>query len=208
MGERIPVYVYAVDPLSQAGVSGQLRGRPEVEIVHESDVGRARVSVIVVEAIDERTLTLLRSVQRNGAARTVLVGTHLDDAALLTAAEAGVLAMIRRSDAVPERLVEAIHAADVGEGNVPPDILGRFLTQVGKLQQQVLGPRGMTFSGLTDREVDVLKLLADGHDTAHVAAELAYSERTIKNVIHDVTLRLNLRNRTHAVAYAVRQGLI
>jgi len=171
-------------------------------------VGRARVSVIVVEAIDERTLTLLRSVQRNGAARTVLVGTHLDDAALLTAAEAGVLAMIRRSDAVPERLVEAIHAADVGEGNVPPDILGRFLTQVGKLQQQVLGPRGMTFSGLTDREVDVLKLLADGHDTAHVAAELAYSERTIKNVIHDVTLRLNLRNRTHAVAYAVRQGLI
>jgi len=50
--------------------------------------------------------------------------------------------------------------------------------------------------------------VADGLDTAEVANQLFYSERTVKNVIHDVTTRLNLRNRTHAVAYAVRQGLI
>jgi DNA-binding CsgD family transcriptional regulator len=50
--------------------------------------------------------------------------------------------------------------------------------------------------------------VADGLDTAEIAGSLAYSERTIKNIIHDVTARLNLRNRSHAVAYAVRQGLI
>jgi DNA-binding CsgD family transcriptional regulator len=72
----------------------------------------------------------------------------------------------------------------------------------------VLSPRGLSFSGLSDREVDVLKLLADGHDTAEVARRLAYSERTVKNVLQDVTRRHNLRNRTHAVAYALRQGLI
>jgi DNA-binding NarL/FixJ family response regulator len=76
------------------------------------------------------------------------------------------------------------------------------------LQQQVLTPRGLSFGGLTTREVDVLKLLADGLDTAQVANHLSYSERTVKNVVQDITRRHNLRNRTHAVAYALRQGLI
>jgi DNA-binding NarL/FixJ family response regulator len=54
----------------------------------------------------------------------------------------------------------------------------------------------------------VLKLLADGLDTAEVARRLSYSERTVKNVLQDVTRRHNLRNRTHAVAFALRQGFI
>jgi DNA-binding NarL/FixJ family response regulator len=54
----------------------------------------------------------------------------------------------------------------------------------------------------------VLRLVADGLDTTEIARRMAYSERTVKNVIHDVTTRLNLRNRSHAVAYAVREGLI
>jgi DNA-binding NarL/FixJ family response regulator len=45
-------------------------------------------------------------------------------------------------------------------------------------------------------------------DTCQVATELSYSERTVKNILHDVTTRLQLRNRSHAVAYAVREGLI
>jgi len=50
--------------------------------------------------------------------------------------------------------------------------------------------------------------LADGLDTSEIAGSLFYSERTVKNIIHDVTSRLELRNRTHAVAYAIREGLI
>jgi DNA-binding NarL/FixJ family response regulator len=56
--------------------------------------------------------------------------------------------------------------------------------------------------------VEVLRLVADGLDTTEVAGRLCYSERTVKNVLHDVTTRLRLRNRTHAVAYALRHGLI
>ena len=52
------------------------------------------------------------------------------------------------------------------------------------------------------------RLLAEGFDTAEVGERLFYSERTVKNIIHDVTSRLELRNRTHAVAYAIREGLI
>ena len=116
--------------------------------------------------------------------------------------------MLRRAEAGPERLAAACQAAAAGDGTLPPDLLGRLLDGVGRLQRQVLTPRGLTFSGLTDREVSVLRLVADGYDTNEIASTLAYSERTIKNTIHDVTTRLNLRNRTHAVAYALREGLI
>jgi DNA-binding CsgD family transcriptional regulator len=63
-------------------------------------------------------------------------------------------------------------------------------------------------SELTPREEAVLRLVAQGHTTAEVAAELAYSERSIKNVIRGVTERLALRNRCHVVAHAVREGWI
>jgi DNA-binding NarL/FixJ family response regulator len=91
---------------------------------------------------------------------------------------------------------------------VPPDLLGRLLDQVGRLQRQVLAPRGLTFTGLATREIEVLRLVADGLSTGEIAVELCYSERTVKNVLHDITTRLHLRNRSHAVAYALRQGLI
>ena len=58
------------------------------------------------------------------------------------------------------------------------------------------------------RSIDVLRLVADGLDTGEIAQRLSYSERTIKNVIHDVTSRLHLRNRSHAVAFAMRTGVI
>jgi DNA-binding NarL/FixJ family response regulator len=61
---------------------------------------------------------------------------------------------------------------------------------------------------LKERELDVLRLLSEGHDTAEVARRLCSSERTVKNVLQDLTRRHNLRNRTHAVAFALRQGLI
>ena len=72
----------------------------------------------------------------------------------------------------------------------------------------MLAPRGLRFSGLSDREVDVLRLVAEGYDTGEIARRLAFSERTIKSVLHDVTTRLQLRNRAHAVAFAVREGFI
>jgi DNA-binding NarL/FixJ family response regulator len=62
--------------------------------------------------------------------------------------------------------------------------------------------------GFTERELRILRLVAQGLDTTEIAAELAYSERTVKNAIHAVTERYNLRNRSHAVAYAIRVGVI
>jgi DNA-binding NarL/FixJ family response regulator len=208
MPERIPVAVYARDPISQAGIASQLRTRPEVVVAENGDAAAATVAVVVADEVDDQTIQTMRAVQRGGCRRVLLVATRLDDGALLSAVEAGACGMLRRSEAVTERLLGAIRTAAAGDGTVPPDLLGRLLDQVGRLQRQVLAPRGLTFAGLTDRETKVLRLVADGYDTNETASTPAYSERTVKNVIHDVTARLQLRNRSHAVAYALRAGLI
>lgn len=208
MTERIPVFVYAHDGLTETGIVGGLRGRPEVRVVEGGAVDEAAVGVVAAEELDEETLRVVRAMQRNGCPRIVLVLTSVDENGVLAAVEAGASGLLRRADATPESLTNAIRVASRGDGTLPPDLLGRLLSAIGNLQRQVLTPRGLTFTGLTTREVEVLRLVADGLDTAEIAKSLAYSERTIKNVIHDITMRLNLRNRTHAVAYALRQGLI
>ncbi len=206
--ERVPVVVHARDPISAAGVVSQLRHRPEVQVLRANEIDRARVAVVVVDGMDEDAVHLLRSVQRRGGCRTVLLASALEDGDLASAVEVGVTGLVRRSEATPERLVDVIIRAASGEGSVPPDLLGRLLDQVGNLQRQVLAPRGLTFTGLATRELAVLKLVADGLNTGEIAESLAYSERTVKNVLHDITTRLQLRNRSHAVAYALRAGLI
>ncbi len=207
MGVRIPVFVYASDPVSQAGLASQLRRRPEIHVI-DGDPDAASVAVVLVDEVDEPAVNVVRAVQRNGCPRVVLVVARLEDGGLLSAVEAGACGILRRNEAQPDRLAAAVESAAAGDGSVPPDLLGRLLTQVGRLQREVLSPRGITFSGLAEREIDVLRLVAEGYDTADIARRLSYSERTIKNIIHDVTTRLNLRNRSHAVAYAVREGLI
>ncbi|WP_251840591.1 response regulator transcription factor [Oceanitalea stevensii] len=208
MMERVPVWVSARDPISEAGVVSQLRPRPEVRIVGRDEDDEALVAVVISDNLDGDTLRMLRAVQRKGFTRTVLVVGQLEDSDLVTAIEAGVVGLVRRGEATSDRLVAVIRAAATGDGTVPPDLLGRLMDQVGKLQRQVLEPRGLTFTGLAAREIEVLRLIADGYDTGEVARRLSYSERTVKNVLHDVTSRLQLRNRSHAVAYALREGLI
>ena len=205
--ERIATYIHADDPISRAGVASQLRPRPEVRILDAGDRAGATVSLVVADRVAEPALRAIRALRQNGTS-VVLVAVELDDAALVSAIEAGIAALVRRAEATPERLVTVIRAAAAGEAAVPPDLLGRLLNQVGQLQRQVLAPRGLSFAVLADREVAVLRLVAEGLDTAEIASRLSYSPRTIKTVLHDVTVRLNLRNRSHAVAYALREGLI
>jgi DNA-binding NarL/FixJ family response regulator len=208
MQPRVPTYVYADDPILQAGVISQLRTRAEVDIVEASELARAQVGVAVADALDEETLRILRALRRAGIAHLILVMRAIDDSAVVSAAEVGVSGLLRRAEATPDVLVRTIRKVAEGEGVIPSDLLGHLLGQVGRLQRQVLSPRGLTFTGLSDREIEVLRLIADGHDTNEIARQLCYSQRTVKNVLHDVTTRLQLRNRSHAVAYAVREGLI
>jgi DNA-binding NarL/FixJ family response regulator len=204
--ERINTYIYADDPISRAGVVSHLRPRPEILVLDDDGVDQAQVAMIVTDHVTEDALRATRAFRRRGCG-VVLVVVQLDDAALLTAVEAGIVGLVHRSEATPDRLVSVIRAALAGEA-AAPDLLRRLLDQVGRLHRPTPSTRAATATALADREIEVLRLVADGLDTAEIAVKLSYSQRTIKTVLHDVTTRLQLRNRSHAVAYALRQGLI
>jgi DNA-binding NarL/FixJ family response regulator len=206
MTAPIRVRVHASDRLSEAGVTAELKQWPEVRVVADAD--DADVAVVVADDIDGDALRMIRAAQRGDGDRAVLVATRIDDRGLLEAVEAGACGVVRRREASGQAIVAAVRTAARGDGTLPSDLLGRLLTQVGKLQRQVLAKHGLSFGGLSEREIAVLRLVAEGLDTGEIAQELSYSERTIKNVIHDVTSRLHLRNRSQAVAYALREGLI
>lgn len=206
--DRIPVLITAEDPISRLGMASQLRELPQIRLLSASDPEEPAVIVVVVNAVTDSEISLLRRYRRNTRARLILVPMEIDDNGVSAAVGCGVVGVVRRNEASAERLTKAIAAAVRGEGSVPPDLLGRLLEQMGRLQREVLDPRGLTMQGLSTREIDVLKLVADGWETREIASKLSYSERTVKNVLHALTTRLRLRNRAHAVAYALRHDLI
>jgi len=208
MSIAVPTFVHAHDPISQAGVRAQLRSQPQVRLVEEMAVDEAVVAVVVADQLDEETTRVIRALCRGDRPRIVLVACTIDDGTLVAAAEAGVGGLLRRADATSEALTRAVVRVAAGEGEVPAELLGRLLQQVGRMQRQVLAPRGLTMAGLSPRETEVLRHVAEGRDTSEIAEVMCYSERTVKNILHDLTTRLQLRNRTHAVAYAMREGLI
>ena len=208
MPDPTRVRVRATDPVSEAGVASQLRVQHDLEVLSSDSPARPDVVVLVADRVDEPTAAGIRTTRDAGGPRVVLIVGSVDGVEVLAAVEAGVAAIVRRSEATPERLSTAIRAAATGDGHLPPDLLGRLLQQVGDAQRRAATPTGLTFGGLTQRELTVLRLIADGYSTSEIATRMAYSERTIKNSIHDLVSRFHLRNRTHAVAFAVRQGLI
>lgn len=205
---RVCVAVYAQDLVLRVGVVHQLRQRPEVELLDDTDAERAHASLVVVDSVDDEVMALLQRLQRNRATRTGLVVGSFESAALQRVVECGVAAVLRRAEADQDRLLHLVLALANGEGVLPGDLLGKLLSHVGNLQRAALDPHGLALSTLTAREADMLRLVADGFDTAEIARKTSYSERTVKNVLHEITTRLQLRNRAHAVGYALRNGLI
>ncbi|MBB4907047.1 helix-turn-helix transcriptional regulator [Actinophytocola algeriensis] len=206
MALRIPVHVTSTDPILRTGVATQLRSRPEVELV--ADPSPAAVCVVVHDIVDDQVLQLARELRAHGNRQVILVVSTIDDAALLSVIETGACGVVARADATPERLVTAVTQASTMGGVLSPKLVGRLLEQVNRLQHQVLAPKGLKFTGLSDREAAVLRMISQGMEVREIAQELSYSERTIKNALHDVVSRFHLRNRTHAVAFAMREGLI
>ncbi|MFH8793747.1 response regulator transcription factor [Streptomyces sp. NPDC017941] len=202
---RVRVAVNASDPISREGVRSQLRRHPEVEL--SEDPGPATVVLLIEDVLDEAALARLRRTVRSEGSRAVLVVGTVRENELLDVIECGVGAIVWRREATAHRLVQAVLTTAKGGGDLPADLLGRLISQVGRLHRTGTD-QPTSFRGLTSREVDVVRLVAEGLDTTEIAAKLSYSERTVKNVMHGLTTRLHLRNRSHAVAYALREGYI
>lgn len=202
---RIPVTVFCEDPLTQAGVVNHLQSEPLMEVGGSGRPVAGGVSVVVADRVDELNGARIRRLAQSQ--RVVLVVPRLREPELLRALDCRVAAIVLRNQATPERLVAAIRAAAQGDRDMPTDLVGLLVDVVDRLRHSegsaVVGPHAPT-----ERELDVLRLVAEGWETRAIAIKLAYSERTVKNVLHALTNRFQLRNRTHAVVYAIRAGFL
>jgi len=210
--------ILVLDPHSiyRGGLASCLAAMEEVEEVAEA--------ASVADALQNGALTgsdvvivdhdlpgghdFIRRVRETSAARVLVCSSRCDEHEVLGATQAGAVGYLCKDTLTPEALVTGVRAAASGAGVMAPEVLGNLLRGISRVSREVLEPRGLSLSRLTSREQEVLRLVAEGHPTREVARRLCYSERTIKNVIHDVVTKLNARTRSQAVAEAVRAGLI
>jgi DNA-binding NarL/FixJ family response regulator len=204
----IKVAVHADDPITKAGLTAHLASSRQFDLVTSQDGGP--VSVIVVASVpvaDCTTINLLRG-RHAGRSRFCLVVEKGWDLDYSVAAEKGVRGVLWRTDATPDRLARLIRLVHEGKADFPADVQSGLLNHVLRIQRDVLAPLGLTSSGLQAREVDVLRWASEGFTVTEIARKMSYSERTVKNIFNGVIKRLNLRNRTQVVSYAIRAGLI
>ena len=137
----------------------------------------------------------------------VLVLTISDqDDDVLDAIIAGACGYLLK-DASVDELIRGIVAAAVGESLVSPAIAGKVLQQV---RATAISPEAADTirTELSERELDVLKLIAAGNDNAMIAAQLHISPKTVKNHISNILMKLQIENRIQAAVYAVRSGIV
>lgn len=156
------------------------------------------VDVLVFEARPGSLGRAKRLVEGHDTRLVATVRTG-DERLLRELVEAEVGAVLPQDDLTPESLGASVRSVLAGAVTLPRDLLPRLLRLI---------PAQPGGGALLPRERDVLRLLADGHDTREIATNLCYSERTVKNVVHDVLMKLNCRTRAHAVALATREGVI
>ncbi|SOD64133.1 DNA-binding response regulator, NarL/FixJ family, contains REC and HTH domains [Streptomyces zhaozhouensis] len=209
MGDPVRVSVVATDPVLEAGTRSALAASPEVSLspcTAPEVAGDARVAVVVADQVAPSVLDLVREIRDTPPRpEVVLVVADLTPAEALHAVASGVRGVLRRREASGARLAHTVLAVAGGDCTVPIDLLGELL---GTGCEPPAAATAWSANGLSERERAVLRLVADGMETGEIARELCYSTRTVTTVVHDITHRFRLRNRAHAVAYALRAGLL
>lgn len=203
---QISVLIVAHDPISRAGVERQLVGLDDIAVLAPAAGVRPDVALVVANAIDEGVLGWIRTI-RHSQSRVVVVVTEASTHAIAAATDAGASAVVPRFLADRRRLLWAIQK--VHRGEPLPAIADSPTRQPAPAAPP--RPRETTErapDAVSERDREVLRLLAEGCDTGEIARRLAYSEPTIKNAIQRLFEQLNAKNRPHAVALALRAGII
>lgn len=177
----------------------------EIPVVGESCSFRpppklALISVLVFEADPPGTNVVFNGASR-GQPQLVATLRRPTGRRLRELADAGVAGILLIDELTPVLLVHTIRSVASGRTTLSHALLMRLLDHVARTPDPETG-------ALTPRERQVLQMLADGAETHSIAVGLSYSERTVKNIVHDVLTKLNCRTRAQAVGRAVRAGII
>jgi DNA-binding NarL/FixJ family response regulator len=203
--------------LVRGGFHSMLAGQPDIEVVGESEdgqqaveaVGRLQPDVVLMDirmpGIDGIEAT--RRIVARGLPTRVLVLTTFDvDDYVYEAMKAGASGFLLKT-APPRQLAEAVRTVAAGDALLAPSVTRRLVEQfVRRPPPGAAVPPGL--EELTDRELDVLKLLAQALSNAEIAARLVVSEATVKSHVNRILSKLNLRDRAQAIVLAYETGLV
>jgi len=194
------------------GIRALLATEPDIDVVGEAENGRQAVAeagrlqpdvilmdIVMPEMDGVEAIGHITSQQPK--ARILVLTSFATDDKVFPAIKAGALGYLLK-DSGPEELIQAIHQVYHGEPSLPPTIARKVLQELSRPSEQPPTPEP-----LTQREVEVLQLVARGQSNMQIAGQLVISEATVRTHVSNILSKLHLASRTQAALYALREGL-
>lgn len=213
--EKIKVLIVDDHQVVRQGLRTFLELQDDVLVVGEAGDGELAVEMVrqlnpnvvlmdlVMPHLDGISAT--RQVKSLGTeVKIIALTSFTEDDKVFPAIQAGASSYLLK-DVSPDDLVEAIRAVHRGEPRLHPDIARKLMEQVA---HQVSSPRESHFEDLTERECDVINLIAQGCSNQDIANELVISEKTVKTHVSNILSKLQLEDRTQLAIYAIRKGMV
>ena len=212
MTDRIRIFIADDHAIVREGLRSLLGTEPDLELVGEASDGLQAVSkvrdlrpdVILIDMLMPRMdgLEAILEIRNDWTEAKIIVLTSFsDDEKVFSAIRSGALGYLLKESS-PQDLLQAIHSVACGEGFLSPTIASKVMRELN--QPPKLPP---TKDPLTEREVEILQLVAQGLTNDEIAEKLVVSERTVRTHVSNILSKLQLANRTQAALYALKEGL-
>lgn len=211
---RISVLIVDDHPIVRQGLRTLLELQDDIEVAGEAANGKVAVELaasltpdvvlmdLVMPEVDGISAT--RQITALGkSTRVIALTSFVEDDKVIPAIQAGAVSFLLK-DVAPTDLIDAIRAAYRGEARLHPQVMRKLMDQV---TAQPSPPKLIT-SELTEREMEVLSLVAQGMSNHEIAARLVISEKTVKTHVSNLLSKLGLEDRTRLAIYAIRNGLV
>jgi len=210
----IRVLVVADQAMVRAGLGMLLDGEPDIEVVGEAANGREAVALVDRTAADLVLMDIRmpeldgleatrRILEAHEAMKVLILTTFALDEYVYRALQAGASGFVLKDDP-PEQLLAAIRTVASGEALRSPAVTKRVIREFTRIRRPTT-PEGL--NDLTEREREVLALIAEGHSNAEIAGALFISETTVKTHVTHILQKLNLRDRVQVVVLAHQAGV-
>jgi len=211
MSESIRILIVDDHQLVRQGFMALLSVKPGVEVVGQAKNGVEAIElaqslvpdIILMDLLmpEKNGIEATREIKANNPdARILIITSFAEDENVYQAIKAGALGYLLK-DSSPQDLMQAIHDVCHGKMSLHPDIALKLIEELNRPTQ-----KPNTEEPLTEREVEVLKLVAKGYSNQEIAEKLVVSERTIGAHVSNILSKLHLANRTQAALYALREG--
>ena len=213
--EKIRVLIVDDHQVVRQGLRTFLELQEDILVVGEAGDGETAVElvrqlnpdIVLMDLVMPRLdgISATRQVKSFAVAVKVIALTSFtEDEQVFPAIQAGASSYLLK-DVSPDELVEAIRAAYHGEARLHPDIMRKLMDQVATQTTRI---QEIPAENLTERELDVVRLVAQGRSNHEIAQELVISEKTVKTHISNILGKLHLADRTQLAIYAIKKGLV